>query len=108
MDWWFHRGPVKANQRPQSEGQANRVKKILHEHIEQDAKQELSSQFVERAGSGLQASFQQQGAALAECTRAGASISISLSFSVARGSLSLPPSRSATGRSALKFKTGPR
>ena len=54
------------------------------QYIEQDAKQGPSSQFVERAGSGLKALFQQQRAAWAECTCAGARMSISLSLSVAR------------------------
>ena len=69
------------------------------QYIEQDAKQGPSSQFAERAGSGLKALFQQQRAAWAECTCAGARMSIHILFSVEGGSSVLPPSRSATRRS---------
>ena len=64
-------------------------------------------QFAERAGSGLLAVLQQQIAAWAECMCAGARISISLSFSVARVPQSCLPHaahRSATqglGKRAL-------
>jgi hypothetical protein len=77
-------------------------------YIEQDAKQGPSSQFAERAGSGLYACPISKESAWAECTCAGARFSIFLSFSVARGSLILPPPRSATRRSASKYNTGPR
>ena len=62
---------------------------------------------VRRAGwewaAGL---LQQHRVAWAECTCAGARIRISLSFSVARVSLILPPSRSAMRRSASKCNAG--
>jgi hypothetical protein len=62
---------------------------------------------VRRAGWEWAESFpQQQRAAWAECTCAGARISISLSFSDARDSSILPPLRSATRRSAWKYNAG--
>ena len=65
-------------------GQVKSSKELLPKYIDQDAKQGPSNQFAERAGSGLRAVLQQQEAAWAECTCAGARISIFLSFSVAR------------------------
>jgi hypothetical protein len=58
-----------------------------------------------RAGSGLNAV--QQGAVWAGYTCADAHMGICFSFSVARVSLILPPSRSATRRGASKCNTGP-
>ena len=57
---------------------------ILPKYIEQGVMQAPSSQFAERAGSGLKVLLQQQGAARAGCTCAGARTGTILSFSVAR------------------------
>ena len=78
---------------------------LLTIYIEQ--KQGPSSQFAERAGSGLEAVHQRIKAAWAGYTCAGARISTSISFSVASFFLILPPSRSATRRSASKCNAGP-
>ena len=57
---------------------------ILTKYIVHDAKQGALSHFAERAGSGLQAAPQQQGASRAGFPFVGARLSFSLSFSVAR------------------------
>jgi hypothetical protein len=82
---------------------------LLPKYIEQDVKQGPSSQFLERAGSGLQAylsSKELRGLSVRAQVRVQCICTLP-SFSVARVSSIMPPSRSATRRSASKCNTGP-
>jgi len=72
-------------------------------YIKHDAKLGPSSQFAERARSGLQVLLQQHEAAWAECTRAGARICMPHPFSLLRASSILPSLRSATCRQSQEL-----
>ena len=88
---------------------AGQVKSRITPQLHRAGHQAGAIKPVRRAGWEWAASpLQQQRAAWAECTCAGAHMSIFLSFSIARASSILPLSRSATSRSASKCNTGSR